>query len=131
MRLAFHCYTLNNACKHLVLLHLPKFPTVYTKIIHKLIIPSYIYIIFENAQESLICIPLHTVVIGLEKTKYTVSEGNATILTVNVLEGAITQSVVVQISTNDGTAIGKYVHIILFFYVNGLSAVFDRTCTGP
>ena len=90
-----------------------------------------IYIIFENAQEILICIPLHTVVIGLEKTKYTVSEGNATILTVNVLEGAITQSVVVQISTNDGTAIGKYVHIILFFYVNGLSAVFDRTCTGP
>ena len=45
-----------------------------------------------------------TVVISLEGTKYTVSEGDTTILRVNVLEGAIVQSVVVQLSTHDGTA---------------------------
>ena len=45
--------------------------------------------------------------IGLEGTKYAVSEGDTTILRVNVLEGAITQSVVVQLSTHDGTAASK------------------------
>ena len=52
-------------------------------------------------------ISLYTVIIGLEETRYTVSEGDTIVLRVNVLEGALTQSVVVQLSTNDGTAISE------------------------
>ena len=42
--------------------------------------------------------------IGLERTVYTVDEGNAVSLVARVLEGVITQNTVVTLSTQDGTA---------------------------
>ena len=48
-----------------------------------------------------------TVVIGLERTVYTVDEGQVVELVARVLEGEIMQQTVVILSTQDGTATSK------------------------
>lgn len=46
--------------------------------------------------------------IGLERTEYTMNEGSVVDIMIIVIEGEITDNIVVTLSTDDGTATSKW-----------------------